>query len=587
MTPTPEPCTPRWIRTLTEKYEAGVAHAFILHLNVNDLVEGAAYLRTYLAQALASRDILVFYDVAHGIQFALPSQRQDFVDLLDLTQVQAPGPVNAAMAALMGAAPKLGPQELQLPTSPGEALPLLEELLLNPAKTSAVVIFNAEAVVPDAGMATLSPADRTTLIRLAGWGRDARLSEAGNPVILVTQTLEDLHATLRAASSKFEAIEIPLPDHAGRQAFLAAKLAGDMVLASDLTPFEAASATAGLSYVHIEDILLRAQATGRLARGLIKERKDSIIAAEYGDVLEFLEPTYGFEAIGGLEHVKRFFVNNVIRPIQQGRWRRAPMGVLMTGPAGTGKSAMAVAVAREAGINAVRLQLGGKIASKWQGEGERNLDKALRAIEGLQPTIVFIDEIDQALRRGDGAGGNQQENRIFQRLLEFMSDTAHRGRVIFLAATNRPDLLDAALRRPGRFDKKIPFLTPERDERLAILQVMARRYGLAERLDFVSDAVLDRTDGWTGAELEAVTVKASEITEDEGLDVEAALLAASLRFSPSTADIDLMTMLAIRECNDMDLLPPRYRALLADRSQLDQQIEQAQELGQRRGGRKL
>ena len=116
---------------------------------------------------------------------------------------------------------------------------------------------------------------------------------------------------------------------------------------------------------------------------------------------------------------------------------------------------------------------------------------------------------------------------------------------------------------------------------------MARRYGLAERLDFVSDAVLDRTDGWTGAELEAVTVKASEITEDESLDVEAALLAASLRFSPSTADIDLMTMLAIRESNDMDLLPPKYRALLADRSQLDQQIEQAQELGQRRGGRKL
>ena len=88
MTPTPEPCTPRWIRTLTEKYEAGVAHAFILHLNVNDLVEGAAYLRTYLAQALASRDILVFYDVAHGIQFALPSQRQAFV--LSLIHISEP-----------------------------------------------------------------------------------------------------------------------------------------------------------------------------------------------------------------------------------------------------------------------------------------------------------------------------------------------------------------------------------------------------------------------------------------------------------------------------------------------------------------
>ena len=143
----------------------------------------------------------------------------------------------------------------------------------------------------------------------------------------------------------------------------------------------------------------------------------------------------------------------------------------MTGPAGTGKSAVAEAVAHEAGVNAVVLNLA-RILGQYVGNSERNLEKALQAIKSLAPTIVFIDEIDQSVSRG-GSGDSGVSNRIFKRLLEFMSDTGNRGQVLFLAATNRPDLLDAALRRPGRFDKKIPFLIPDESERAAIIQVMA------------------------------------------------------------------------------------------------------------------
>ena len=334
----------------------------------------------------------------------------------------------------------------------------------------------------------------------------------------------------------------------------------------------------------VEDSLLQAEDTGVLTSDLIWDRKQSIIKTEFGDVLEILDPRFSFDDIGGFEYIKEFFLRNVIRPIREGRKSRVPMGVLMTGPAGTGKSIMAEAVAKEAGINAVRLRIGGQIASRWQGEGERNLEKALRAIVGLAPTIVFIEEIDQAMKRGSDGDSNQQDQRIFQRLLEFMADTSHRDEIVFLATTNRPDLMDAALRRPGRFDKKVPFLISSRDERDAIFRVMARRY-LGQEVE-APDEVLDSTEGWTGAEIEATVVKAAEIVEDENVEATWALSQATQRLSPSTADIQLMTLLAVAECNDRDLLPPRYREMLDDRAALADKVKAAREdegqLGRRR-----
>ena len=203
------------------------------------------------------------------------------------------------------------------------------------------------------------------------------------------------------------------------------------------------------------------------------------------------------------------------------------MGVLMTGPAGTGKSAVAQAVAKESGVNAVSLNLA-RILGQYVGNSERNLEKALRAIKSLAPTIVFIDEIDQSVSRG-GSGDSGVSSRIFKRLLEFMSDTGNRGQVVFLAATNRPDLMDAALRRPGRFDKKIPFLIPDAEERLAIFQVMAAKYEMAGK---PSAAAIDSTEGWTGAEIEAAVVKAAELIDDEDLLPEDAITAATQRLSP-------------------------------------------------------
>jgi len=580
--------TPAWAQEVMEKYGSGVAHAFVLHFDIHDYAVPGVPFTGYLAQMLAGRQVVAVYSRDRGVTFPLETMRERFVEILELGsgQQQEADPAarlsarDEALAALqsLGVAPAGGGtvldrtvQGTDLPRAPADALPLLGQLLRAGGpedKLAAVVIEEAQTVVPDADVAAMSPADRDVLVAVSRWGRDAGVVAAGNPIFLITPSLSALNPAVRAASSKWEAVKVSLPGPEERLAFVEWYLEerpDTFAWPEAMTAQNLANVTAGLSLVHLEDILLRAEAEGELRPDMVRERKEAIIRSEYGDVLEVMEPRFGFDDVGGLEHVKEFFTRSVIRPMREGRTRRVPQGVLLTGPAGCGKSIIAEAIAREAGINAVRLRIGGQIASKWQGEGERNLEKALAAIEGMVPALVVIDEIDQAISRGDGAGGSQQDRRIFQRLLEWMSDTGHRGKATVLGITNRPDLMDAALRRPGRFDKKIPFLIPDEEERKAVFAVMSRRYGL--QVEHIPDECVTATDGWTGAEIEAATVKAVELVEDEDLEPSEALVQAVQRIRPSTTDIEFMSLLALREVDDVDLLPPRHRALLENREE--------------------
>ena len=568
--------TPAWVQELTSKYGSGVAHAFLLHFNVHDYVVPGASMRTYLAKMLANREIVAFYNRADGITFATPSMREKFMDLLALKKTT--DPALAALAAVQGN------QEQELPKAPSAALPLLVKLLKlgNPDdKLAAVIIEHAETIVPAADVAMMSAEDRTLLVLIEQLGRDPEIMRSGNPVILLTSNLSDLHMAIRSASSKFEAIRVPLPDRRARLEFIGQYREKNQKTVWEPTPEQLANATAGLSLIHIEDIFLRAEQDGKLTWDLVRERKQDIVASEFGEVLEILEPRFGFEMIGGLDHVKRFFQDSVINPMRTGNLKRVPMGILLTGPAGTGKTAVAEAVAFEAKVMCFILNPA-KIFGKYVGDTERNLDRALNAIDASEQAIVFVDEMDQSVSRGS-SGDSGVSNRFFKRLMEFMSDTGHRGRIVFLAATNRPDLMDAALRRPGRFDKKIPFLIPDEVERKAIFEVMARKYGL--QIQDVPASCIKATDGWTGAEIELVTVKAVEVMEDEGKSPEDALEYATTVISPSTADVEFMTLLAVRECNDKTLLPPQYQKLIDQREELEKQIKE--KAPEQRGRREL
>jgi transitional endoplasmic reticulum ATPase len=545
-----------WLQDLMFKYRSSIANVFVLHFNVGDYAgPDNRRVREMVIQDFLEkpngqdRRIVAIYNRAEGISFARPGMRDEFI------------------RALTGES-GFGTEDLKLPVSPGQAFALLDRLLY--AEPSALIIEQAETILPSEDLAGMDQEELRALTFLKKWAGDVRLNRMGSPVILLTQSLTELHPHLRLASTKIESILVPLPDVAERQAYIEA-MAEKRNLKLAMSVPELANATAGLSRILIEDIGLRAEASGSpVTLEFARERKESLIRAEFGDVLEIVEPRFDFGALGGLTEAKLFAARNIVAPLRTGNYRRVPLGVLLTGPSGTGKSAFFYALVAEAGVNGVKLNPG-KILGPYVGLSEQNLEKALLGIESLAPCLVLIDEIDQIFQRGNGSDSGVQQ-RLFARMLDFMSNPHNRGKIVFVAATNRPDLMDPALKRPGRFDRKIPFLLPGWAQRVAILQAVQNRYKIPGAPDW--EVVAKQTDGYTGAELESMVLKAWELAEDAGrteLTGEDATGALE-RIRPSTAQVAFMTDLAVLECDDKDVLPPEFQDWLDQRAKVEERV---------------
>ncbi|MFB2878791.1 AAA family ATPase [Floridanema aerugineum] len=180
-------------------------------------------------------------------------------------------------------------------------------------------------------------------------------------------------------------------------------------------------------------------------------------------------------------------------------------GVLLVGPPGTGKTLTARALAEELGVNYIAL-VGPEVISKYYGEAEQRLRGIFEKAAKNAPCIVFIDEIDSLAPDRSKVEG-EVEKRLVAQLLSLMDGFAQTKGVIVLAATNRPDHLDPALRRPGRFDREVQFRVPDRNGRLEILQILTRSMPLDESVSL--DVVADHAVGFVGADLKAVCQKAA------------------------------------------------------------------------------
>ncbi|BAB73942.1 AAA family ATPase [Anabaena sp. FACHB-709] len=180
-------------------------------------------------------------------------------------------------------------------------------------------------------------------------------------------------------------------------------------------------------------------------------------------------------------------------------------GVLLVGPPGTGKTLTARGLAEELGVNYIAL-VGPEVISKYYGEAEQRLRGIFEKAAKNAPCIIFIDEID-SLAPDRSAVEGEVEKRLVAQLLSLMDGFSHSQGVIVLAATNRPDHLDPALRRPGRFDREVQFRVPDVKGRRDILQILTRAMPLEETVDL--DAIAERSVGFVGADLKALCQKAA------------------------------------------------------------------------------
>lgn len=550
-----------WFAQLTGKFSASIAHTFVIHGNTKDYVavdDNYHPIQQALVHLFKKRDAVVFYNRSAGWRFRNDKERILVQNLLS----DKPGAAGNALQAAM-------PKDV-FPKAPAAAMPMFERLLTTgegeSAPKIALVIEYAESVF-SAGKWDAAGANGelgTQIVTLMRWATDSNIAARNNPIILIcADSLADLHPSLRSPESKIEPIYIPFPSREERLKFIQWYLLNKDVVMGDVTPAQLANATSSLSFTMIEDILLRSQAMGGLKLEYVKERKDEIVKAEFGDVLEIPEPLHGWETLGNFDYGIDFFNKCVLEPMRNGDTDSVPMGVILMGPPGTGKSIIGEALAYEAKFNFAKWSPG-RSKGKYLGETDKNTERVFQAIESMMPCIVFIDEIDKAVMSEDAYDGDSGTSRSqLARIQDFTSDTRHRGKIIFIGATNRPDKMSAALKRAGRIgDKKIPVLATQNEAQCVdIFKKLFVKYGRQYKGGF--NDVAKKIVGYVGADIESIVNKSFEFARDDKTKVvsEKHLAAAQACMLPSVSakDIEFMTALAIKEVTDLTLLPPSYR----------------------------
>lgn len=350
-------------------------------------------------------------------------------------------------------------------------------------------------------------------------------------VIAATNRLDAVDEALRRPGRFDREIVIGVPDVEGRREILSIHTRG-MPLGEDVDLDELARVTYGFVGADIA-ALARESAMDALRRKLPEIDLDEEVPAEVLEDLrvtsaDFLRaqkrvqpsalreimiqvPDVSWDDVGGLDDAKERLREGVELPLKHPEafkrvGIRPAKGFLLFGPPGTGKTLLAKAVAREAEANFISTR-SSDLLSKWYGESEQQVARLFSRARQVAPTVIFIDEIDSiAPARGGRSGDSSASERVVNTVLSELDGLEELQGVVVIAATNRPLLLDPALLRPGRFDELIYVSAPEKAGRLHILRIHAAHMPLADDVDL--ESLADRTDGYTGADLEDLVRRA-------------------------------------------------------------------------------
>jgi SpoVK/Ycf46/Vps4 family AAA+-type ATPase len=413
-------------------------------------------------------------------------------------------------------------------------------------------------------MGSLSAEDRFTLATLIKWAQDPQFLQGDLSIVLVVENLGDVSARL-SRNPYVANIEITLPKEDDRLAFVKWKLEGKKLASvSEVGVAALAKMTAGLSRINLDRLLTEAMESGeKITADILKDKKKEIIQAECHGLLEFIEPAWTLDVVAGHAKAKKM-LRDASTMLKKGRIEVMPMGYLVSGPVGTGKTFLVTCFAGEIGIPCVKFL---NFRSQWQGVTESNLEKIFNLLKALWPVAVMIDEADAFLGDRDAGGDSGTSSRVFGSIASFMGNTEYRGKIVWFLLTCRPDLLPIDLKRQGRAEEHLALFYPQTDgERDELFKAMQKKTKVnVEVPDF---SKLTNGHPFSGADIEAILIRSKfkAATDNREAVTPADVEAVVKDFVPPSypLEIELQNLVAVQECTSRELLPEVFQKLERD-----------------------
>ena len=469
--------TPSWADTIRRLYLSNAANQFVVHGNIHDrLLAGVqpgavprmGNLIEFLSREQLQRfDLVMSYELGSGLRI---ESGEAFFEQLHFSGEMPKDPVQAV--GYLDRFLRFCVNLRRLPaTSPGA------EVIAGRNHHIAVIIKSAELIFPVAGQSRDYQLNSMASV-VRSWSHESFFLEQNLAVFLLAEHLNDLNHLL-SQNQRAARVEIPVP---GKEALTAVFSHFQEVYPAALSHFSGrpevpATRLAGATVSSIESLLKqREYEKSPLQDDDLSNLKKTLVEEDAQDLIEFLEPVRTLDDIHGHEEVKEWMRQDIAL-WRQGDLGAMPMGYLLCGPVGTGKTYLVECLAGEAGVPVVKMK---NFRDRWVGSTEGNLEKIFGLLHALGRCIVFIDEADQALgSRNSGAGDSGISGRVYSMMAKEMSDSSNRGRILWILASSRPDLIEVDLKRPGRIDVKIPlFPTNDASEGYLLIRALGKKFQL-------------------------------------------------------------------------------------------------------------
>jgi AAA+ superfamily predicted ATPase len=453
------------------------------------------------------------------------------------------------------------------PQDPDKALAVLDQaiqrtLLETDAKARKRIGFifqHAQYLIPAGDLSMLARGQAARLVRFLSWAQNPYIKRVNMAFCLVADRLSEVNDRL-VQNPHVAAIQIPLPDSQARRSFVQRQTGSEAAdRLGGLSPEGVAELSSGLNLVDLNFALLRAGGDGkRLSPERFRLLKKTLIERRCQGLVTFVEPEHSLDMVVGHQAAKDRLRQDA-EWIGSGQLDTAPMGYLICGPVGTGKTFLAECYAGSIGIPCVTLR---NFRSKYVGETEGNLEQVLTVLRSLGPVVVIVDEADAALGSREMEGDSGTSGRVFSMVAQQMGDTRYRGRIVWMLLTSRPDLLPIDLKRQGRAEVHIPLFYPENQEELAAMfRIMADKNDIQLANNEVPEVSGRRK--LSGADVESIVLSAKRRVLAAGRTaVELSDLQSAVdSFIPSAQGLEkeMQELAAVLECTDREFLPDDWR----------------------------